>query len=146
MGFWWDGEVMIFCEGKEISMADKHGSFFWAELHLRGMEKAKVFYSKTLGWTYDTMPLAGGDGDYVIAKLDDKPVAGFLDMTLMHHLDEVPPHWLTYVAVDDVDAMVAEVEGAGGTLRRPVFDVPNVGRVAIVEDAAGAVLAMMTQA
>ena len=126
-------------------MADTQGTIFWAELHVRDMAAAKRFYGQVAGWTFDTMPLTGGDGDYVIAKLGDKPVAGFLDMTLMAHLDEVPPHWLTYVAVDDVDAVVSGLEAAGGVLRRPVFEVPNVGRIAIVEDAAGAVLALMTQ-
>ena len=126
-------------------MADTHGTLFWAELHLRDMEAEKAFYARVAGWTYDTMPLAGGDGEYVIAKLEGKPVAGFLDMTLMHRLDDVPPHWLTYVAVDDVDAIVADVVAAGGKLRRPLFDVPGVGRVAIVSDADGAVLALMTQ-
>lgn len=126
-------------------MADKQGSFFWAELHLRDMAKAKAFYSKMFGWSYETMPLTGGDGEYVIAIHDGKPVAGFLDMNLMAHLDEVLPYWLTYIAVDDVEASVAELEGEGGKLRRPVFEVPSVGRIAIVEDGTGATLAIMTQ-
>ena len=125
---------------------DQHGTIFWAELHVRDMAAAKAFYGAVAGWTYDTMPLTGGDGEYIIAKQGDRPVAGFLDMTLMDHLDNVPPHWLTYVAVDDVHASVAGLEAAGGRLRRPIFEVPNVGRIAIVEDAAGAVVALMTQA
>ena len=127
-------------------MADPHGAICGAELHLRDMEAEQAFYAKVAGWTYDTMPLAGGDGAYVIAKLGDKPIAGFLDMNLMPHLDGVPPHWLNYVAVDDVDASVQDVIDAGGQLRRPLFDIPAVGRVAVVEDVGGAKLALMTQA
>ncbi len=122
---------------------ENHGAIFWAELHVRDMEASKAFYAKVAGWTYDTTPLSGGPGDYVIAKLNGKPVAGFLDMNLMPSLDGIPPHWLTYVAVDDLDQSIETLTLAGGKLRRPVITVPFMGRIAVIEDAGGAVLAMM---
>src|SRR5262249_60340994 len=51
-----------------------------------------------------------------------------------------PPHWNSYVSGDDVDAMTAKVEGAGGTVMAPPFDVMEAGRMSVVQDPTGAVI------
>jgi predicted enzyme related to lactoylglutathione lyase len=51
---------------------------------------------------------------------------------------------MSYLAVDDVDARVAKAKKAGGTLMRPIFDVPDVGRIAILMQPDGAGIAWMT--
>ena len=50
-----------------------------------------------------------------IAPLGDQAAAG------------VPPHWNSYVSVDDIDATVAKVAPAGGTVIAPPFDVSTRG-------------------
>ena len=80
---------------------------------------------------------------YWVAKAGDKPVAGVLDM---HGIvpDTDPPHWLSYLEVDDVDRLVAEVQSHGGKIVRPPFDVPEFGRIAIGADGTGAFMAWVT--
>ena len=39
---------------------------------------------------------------------------------------------MSYLAVDDVDARVKKAQAAGAKLMRPIFDVPGVGRIAIL--------------
>src|SRR5262249_46649981 len=80
---------------------------------------------------------------YWIAKAGGKPVAGILDMRGIVP-DSEPPHWLSYLEVDDVDRRLAEIESHGGKIVRPPFDVPNFGRIAIGADATGAFLAWVT--
>ena len=46
--------------------------------------------------------------------------------------------------VDDVDARVAKAVKAGAKLMRPIFDVPNVGRIAILTEPGGAGIGWMT--
>ena len=46
----------------------------------------------------------------------------------------------------DVDAAVAETTALGGEIRRPPFDMPGIGRIAIVADPTGAVMGLMTPA
>ena len=121
----------------------KHGHFTWNELMTWSAEKARAFYADTLGWSYDVMPMAEG-GDYIICKSGDEMAGGMMEMTPGTGFDGIPDHWFAYVAVDDVDACVAKVEAAGGEIMRPPFDVPNVGRIAIVKDAAGAAIGWMT--
>ena len=48
------------------------------------------------------------------------------------------PMWLGYIAVDDVDATVTEIQKRGGTLQMPAMDIPMVGRIAMVADPQGA--------
>jgi len=58
----------------------------------------------------------------------------------------LPEGWLGFIAVDDVDARVGKATRAGATLMRPVFDVPNVGRIAILREPGGAGIGWMTPA
>ena len=57
-----------------------------------------------------------------------------------------PPHWISYLEVDDIDVRLAKVVSAGGEIKREPFEVPNVGRIAIVQDASGAVMGWITPA
>ena len=121
-----------------------HGTFYWNELMTRDTDKAKGFYGKTLGWAFEPMPMPEG-GTYWLAKVGDAPAAGIFPME-GDQLDGVPEHWFSYIAVDDVDASAGQAEAAGGTIRRPAFDVPGVGRVVILEDSNGAAMGWMTPA
>ena len=58
----------------------------------------------------------------------------------------IPPHWFAYIAVDDVDARVAGATAEGATLLRPIFDIPGVGRIAILKDSVGAAIGWITPA
>jgi predicted enzyme related to lactoylglutathione lyase len=60
--------------------------------------------------------------------------------------DGVPESWMSFLAVDDVDARVAKAVAAGATLVMPVFDVPDVGRIAMLREPGGAGIGWMTPA
>jgi predicted enzyme related to lactoylglutathione lyase len=53
---------------------------------------------------------------------------------------------MSYLAVDDVDKRTAKATAAGAKLMRPIFDVPNVGRIAILKEPGGAGIGWMTPA
>ncbi|MCP5369003.1 MAG: VOC family protein [Hyphomicrobiales bacterium] len=120
-----------------------HGTFWWNELMTRNTEAAKAFYTAILGWSHETMDV--GAGPYVVWKAGDEVVAGMLDIN-DERFDGAPDNWMSYIAVDDVDAVVAQVAGAGGTVLQPPFDIPTVGRIAMVADASGAVVGLATPA
>jgi predicted enzyme related to lactoylglutathione lyase len=118
-----------------------HGSFYWNELMARDVEQAKKFYGSTIGWTFDAMPMP--DGTYWVAKMDDEPVAGIFPMT-GPDFGGVPENWLAYLAVDDVDAVLEAAKAAGAKVMREPFDVPTVGRIAIIQAPGGATIAWIT--
>lgn len=84
-------------------------------------------------------------GTYWVCKDGEEAVGGILDISAARFAG-VPGQWLAYLAVDDVDARVAEATAAGAKLMRPIFDVPGVGRIAILKDPTGAGLGWITPA
>lgn len=125
-------------------MDDAHGFIHWTELNTFEPAKARAFYAAVLGWEFDEMPVPGGV--YLVARKGDEMVAGIFDMKLGGLPEKTPSHWFTYIAVDDVDVRVRQVESQGGKVLRAPWDIPGVGRVAIIQDAAGAGVGLMTPA
>ena len=124
-------------------MAWQHGEFYWNELMTRDPEKAKKFYADTLGWSFEAMPMQ--NGTYWLAKMGDAMVGGIFPLNAPQ-FDGVPESWMSYLAVDDVDARVKKATAAGATLMRPIFEVPGVGRIAILKEPGGAGIGWMTPA
>lgn len=110
--------------------------FVWCDLMTRDVEAAKGFYADLLGWTYETfMP---GELDYEMICAGGTMWGG-----IMTPPDEqVPPNWLPYASVGDLDAAAARVAAAGGQVQVPPTPIPDVGRFAIVIDPQGAAVAL----
>lgn len=121
-----------------------HGSFCWNERTTRDVEATKRFYQDSIGWTFTAMPAPNG-ATYWCAIHGGQPVAGIFPLT-SPEFDGVPEGWMSYLAVDDVDARVARAKAAGAKLMRPIFDVPGVGRIAILTEPGGAGIGWMTPA
>lgn len=122
----------------------EHGYFWWNELMTRDVEKAKDFYGKSLGWTFAEMPMDGG-GTYIIANPGDKPACGFFEMKGPDY-DGLPDHWFSYIAVDNIDDRLELAKANGAVIVRPPFDVPGIGRIALLKDSNGAAQGWMTPA
>lgn len=120
-----------------------HGVFYWNELMAWDVERAKRFYGEVIGWTYEPMQVP--DGTYWIIKAGDTTVGGMFQLS-EPHFTGVPEGWMAYLAVDDVDARIARAEAAGATVMRPVFEVPGVGRIAIIREPGGAGIGWITPA
>ena len=118
-----------------------HGLFYWNELMTRNAERDKKFYADTVGWSFEAMPMP--DGTYWVAKIGGEPVGGLFPLS-SPQFDGVPETWMSYLAVDDVDARVEKATRAGAMLMRPIFDVPGVGRIAILREPGGASIGWMT--
>lgn len=118
-----------------------HGQFAWNELMTREPEKAMAFFGETIGWTFTKHTFAG---DYWVAEEDGRPLAGVMPIAGVPGMEAMPDAWMAYIEVDDVDARVAKVAAAGGTVLRPPFDIAGVGRIAMVADPSGVPVGWMT--
>jgi len=118
----------------------KNGAFGWFELMTTDIEAAKTFYKGLFGWEYEAIPVPGSE--YTIVKVDGDAVAGIMDMPA--ECQGMPPCWSIYITVDDVDAVAKNVVNLGGKILKPAFDIPEVGRFCVLQDAQGAVLCAMT--
>ncbi len=119
-----------------------HGTFVWFELHTDDVAKAKDFYGKALGWTFSEMTMGGGP-PYTLIHAGDSMIGGIVTGMAP---PGTPPHWFDYIEVDNVDQRAKAFETAGGAVLRPPFDIPEVGRIAIVADSSGAPMGIITSA
>lgn len=120
-------------------MTDKIGRIIWHDLFTSDLKRAMDFYNTVAGWTYTVehatdFAWGGGEKDFVLALLDDEAGAG---------ITETPPEltdgWIAYVEVRDVDAAATLAEELGGSIIRAPFEVPGVGRNALLRDPLGAI-------
>ena len=112
------------------------GTPSWVDLQSSDTAKAKQFYGELFGWTYDDQPIPDTDAVYSMAQKNGKNVAAISGMP--PGAEAMPPHWNTYVTVDNADASAGKVAGAGGTVVAPPFDVMDAGRMAVIQDPTGA--------
>jgi predicted enzyme related to lactoylglutathione lyase len=75
--------------------------------------------------------------------MGDKPVAGIFPLS-GPEFEGVPESWMSYLAVDDVDVRLKAAKAAGARVMREPFDVPDVGRIAILTEPGGAGIGWIT--
>ena len=123
------------------------GSLRWSELGVRDVDAAKEFYGALFGWEGETHPFADGTSTYTELSLpgSDTKLAGMVQMNEQWP-EEIPAHWMAYFAVVDADAAARKVAELGGTVSVEPFDLPDVGRIAVVNDLEGAVFSVMAPA
>jgi predicted enzyme related to lactoylglutathione lyase len=109
------------------------GRFVWHDLMTPDVEKAKRYYADLLGWTYKDFDMGEG-GAYSMIHAGGTEWGGFMHFDPAHG---VPPHWISYVTVPDVDAATAAAERLGGKVTVPGRDIPTVGRFAVIEGPTG---------
>ena len=114
---------------------NEHGALCWNELMSNDVEAAKAFYTSLFGWT--TEPFGE---NYTIVKVGDRGNGGI--MPIGPEMGPIPPHWAVYIGIDDVDAAVERVTAGGGNVFAPPFDLPEIGRMAVVADPQGAAFGM----
>lgn len=107
-------------------------AFVWYELMTTDRAAAQAFYGAVCGWTF------GGDGDYaeVIAE-GGRRIGGIL--TRPPEAASMPPMWLGYIGVAELEPAIARLTEAGGRLHKGPVDMAGVGRWAVVADPQGAV-------
>jgi predicted enzyme related to lactoylglutathione lyase len=75
-------------------------------------------------------------------KQNGKDVGALYEMPEDMTAAGIPPHWLSYVSVANVDDSAAQAKTLGANLMKEPFDVFTVGRMAVVQDPTGAVFAL----
>jgi predicted enzyme related to lactoylglutathione lyase len=128
---------------EEAAMADrrwKHGEFCWYELATSDTAGARAFYKALFGWGERDVP-TDEPPQFTVLRFRDE------DLGAMYAsggpLQGLPPFWIAYIAVDDVDAAASAAKRLGAALVREPMDVPGVGRMAMLQDPQGALVAII---
>lgn len=111
------------------------------ELGTTDQTAAKKFYGDLFGWTVDDAPMGPGEF-YSMFKLEGKEAAAAYTLRKDQQAQGVPPHWMIYIAADNVDESARRATELGATVVAPPFDVMDVGRMAVVQDPTGAMFCL----
>jgi uncharacterized protein len=118
------------------------GTFCWVGLATSDPAGAKAFYTSLFGWEGED--LSGGEsGTYTILRQGGQDVAILYRQTEEARAADAPPHWTSYISVEDADATATQAGELGGAaVFRDPFDVLDAGRVAAIRDPTGAIVSL----
>jgi uncharacterized protein len=117
------------------------GTFCWPELATTDQKAGVAFYRALFGWDVSEQPI-GPTEIYSMFTLRGLEVAAASTMQADERQLGVPPHWNAYVAVADAEQSVKRAQALGGKVLAPAFDVMDAGRMAVLQDPAGAVISV----
>lgn len=116
------------------------GTFCWVDLATTDPAGAANFYGELFGWQAEDITGADG-GAYSMLYLEGDEVCALYGMEAERRDRGIPPHWSSYVSVENVDDTVARTRELGGAVLGEPREVLDMGRMAILEDPAGAAFA-----
>lgn len=122
-----------------MSEDDVRGRFVWHELMTTEPDAATGFYRDVVGWSPQPWQ---GETPYTLLMNGERPTAGAMALPDELRAAGVPPHWMVYVGVPDVDATVRRATGLGAAVLAEPQDIPGVGRFAVLRDPQGAAFAV----
>lgn len=108
-----------------------HGRIGWHELMTTDRSAAVAFYGRLTNWRPAPFP---EDPSYTLWMNGDTPVAGLMELPAEMRAQNVPPGWLTYILVADVEATVERARALGATVQVEPRGIPTVGRFAVLAD------------
>lgn len=124
-----------------MALTDQIGSFCWWSLMTKDVDKANDFYQKLFDWTLGEMEFPGEEESSTIYAARK---GGFGNPVPLEKDFPAPSHWIPYITVANVDETCEQVEKIGGKVCVPAFDIPTVGRTAVITDPLGAAFHIFT--
>ena len=124
-----------------LDRSAKVGLIEWTDITVPDAETLRDFYTNVVGWKFEEVPMSGYS-DYAMTTPNNigAPVAG-----ICHAKGEntnLPPVWLVYLNVYDIEASRKTCASLGGKLLTDVKVMPNYGKFCVIEDPQGAVSAL----
>ncbi len=123
------------------TLVNEPGAPIWNELITDNPESAVAFYEAVVGLAHSTVEMAPGQ-NYTLLKVGGTDVGGCVEPPM----PGVPNHWHVYFAVDDADGTATTATAGGGQILVEPFDIPSVGRCAVLTDPQGAVFSVLKPA
>jgi predicted enzyme related to lactoylglutathione lyase len=117
------------------------GTFCWTELMTRDVPAAKKFYADLIGWKMTDQDISGHPYTTVTPPGTKHSIGGIMGMA-GPQFEGIPPHWMPYIAVENIDEKANLAQKLGGQVLHPPTDIPNVGRFCVIKDPTGAVISL----
>jgi predicted enzyme related to lactoylglutathione lyase len=116
------------------------GRIGWIDLTVPDADSVRDFYRSVVGWTASDVDM-GGYSDYCVHPgPGEPPVAGICNARGSNAA--IPPQWLVYITVADLDESVRKCVELGGKVLHGPVAYGGQGRFCVFRDPAGAVGAL----
>ena len=113
------------------------GTIGWTDLTVENAAELRDFYAEVTGWQSSPVDM-GGYNDYNMnAPASGQPKAGVCHARGSNA--SLPPQWLIYITVEDVDLSARRAVERGGSVVAEPRDMGDMGRYCVIQDPAGAV-------
>jgi len=120
------------------------GTVGWFDLTVDNAAAVRDFYMAVVGWQKQGVEMTDGDETYLdycmVPPGQEQPAAGICNRRGSNI--NLPPVWLIYFTVADLEASLNEVQERGGRVVCEPAAAGANGRFAVIEDPAGAVCAL----
>lgn len=114
-----------------------NGRFVWHDLMTTNVEQSLRFYGDLFPeWNIETIPM--GEHTYYKIFVGDLSFGGFVGMEATARGPRT--HWIGYVGVSDCDETMMRCQQHGGRVAVPAFNVPGIGKFAVIQDPQGAIV------
>jgi predicted enzyme related to lactoylglutathione lyase len=118
------------------------GAVCWTDLTVADAERVADFYRQVVGWTSTPCDL-GSYRDFCMNTPDtSRTVAGVCHARGVNA--DLPPVWLIYIVVADVDESAAACRRHGGEVVAGPRELGEHGRFCVIRDPAGAIAALIS--
>ena len=132
------GAMLCLWQPKEhigARVTNEPGAMCWNELYTPDIAGSRKFYSDLFGWKLKV------SDEYTEIHVGERGTGGM--MQIREEMKGMPPHWMPYFLVEDCDATANATKAGGGQVHMGPWDIPNVGRIAILGDPQGASFAVI---
>ena len=116
------------------------GSIGWIDLTVEDAPRIRDFYASVTGWLHSPVSMGDYDDFNMSSPGSNEPKAGICHARGGNA--GLPPQWLIYITVADVDGSAARCEELGGSILLAPKDMGKMGRYCVIRDPAGAVAAL----
>lgn len=112
------------------------GTVGWMDLTVSNADEVRDFYQSVVGWQPSGVDM-GGYNDWTMETPKSlAPTAGVCNARGSNA--DLPPIWLIYITVEDLDQSIARCEAMGGRVISGPKTTGGHGRYCVIEDPAGA--------
>jgi predicted enzyme related to lactoylglutathione lyase len=115
-----------------------YGSIGWVDLTVQDAPKLREFYQQVAGWGSRPVPMSGYD-DFSMLSQSGEAVAGVCHARGANA--KLPPVWMIYIVVENLDLSLQECLKMGGKVVTPVR-MAGGSRYAVIQDPADAFVAL----
>jgi len=118
------------------------GSVVWRDLTVENADVIRDFYAEVTGWKPEPVGMGGYDDYNMVPATGGEAVAGICNARGANA--NLPPQWLLYVSVEDIDSSIRRAVELGGHLIDGPRKMGN-SRFCVIRDPAGAAIALISE-